>query len=267
MPELPEVNTVVLALDHHFRGDAIVQWRKLSPKLRRPVPDADLLQAFFGAKIEQVFRQAKSIYFSFAVPGFLHFHLGMTGFFTLDEKAEMHEKHCHLQIVMKSQRVLNFHDPRRFGVVELLEELPEKVPEPFLKQLSLPFLRRVVSHSSRPIKLLIMDQAIIAGVGNIYASEALFAAGIRPDRPADSLALSDITNLRRALCGVIKKSIESGQQSLRPNYPINAETAHFDIETRVYGRDGQLCPKCGKHTIEKIILGGRSSFFCGICQR
>lgn len=267
MPELPEVNTVTLALKHHLQGDKICEWQRLSPKLRRPLPDAHEVAGLLQQKIVKVFRQAKSIFFAFGNGQYLHFHLGMTGFFSLSEKNMAPVKHEHLRVFLESGRCLSFHDARRFGVVELLSALPKPVPEPLKNDLTLDCLKKILRKGKRPIKTTIMDQSLIAGVGNIYASEALFAARILPDRPSSSLTANEVKRLHQALLKVIGRSIESGLQSLLPNFTLDRHTAHFDIETLVYGQAGTTCPQCGKAIIENLCLAGRSSFFCPNCQK
>ncbi len=266
MPELPEVNTIAVALNHHLHGDKILDWQRLSPKLRRPLPANSEVKRLLQAPIVKVFRQAKSIFFDFGANEYLHFHLGMTGFFKLMLRPDRIDKHEHLRIMLASGRVLAFIDSRRFGVVEVVRALPERVPEPFKNDLTPDYLRKICQSSNRQIKVLIMDQAMIAGVGNIYASESLFKAGIMPDRTASSLKPAEVKKLYHAMLQVIAKSVDAGLKSLLPKFNLDRETGHFDIETLVYAQAGSLCHQCGKARIENRQIGGRSSFFCPICQ-
>lgn len=268
MPELPEVNTVAAALRHFFAGEKLAGWQCLVTRLRRPVPDSMQIKALLGFELRQILRIAKSIYFEFGSEQALHIHLGMTGFFTLPEKSAKPEKHEHLRLEFASGKILAFSDPRRFGVVELAP-LPQKhVPEPLSGDLDAKYLAAACRGSGRSIKSLIMEQQVIAGAGNIYASEALFVAGIRPDRTAGSLSGHEIKALTASLIRVVETAIASGlDYQQKHGWFLNAETTHFPIETKVYGRAGQPCETCGCGHIENIRIAGRSSFFCPVCQK
>lgn len=267
MPELPEVNTVTTALARHLEGEKIIEWQRLSPKLRRPLPTAGEVEKLLQHPIKKIFRQAKSIFFDFGCTEFLHFHLGMTGYFCLREKPAKVEKHEHLRVLLKSGRCLSFFDSRKFGVVELCNCLPQRIPEPVKNDLSMKYLQGLCEKSSRPIKILLMDQSLIGGIGNIYASESLFKAGVLPDRPASGLKPAEVKKLYQAILKVISQSIESGLKSLLPDFKLDRDTGHFEIETLVYGQAGNLCCQCGKTLIENRQIGGRSSFFCPNCQK
>ncbi len=267
MPELPEVNTLCLALNHQLKGDAIIAWQRFSPKLRKPLPDSSAARSLFKLPIVRVFRQAKSIFFDLATDRFLHIHLGMTGFFTLECETLGAEMHKHLQLQLKSGRCLSYHDSRRFGVIEIVESLPKKVPEPFSGDLTVEWLKKSCESTDRPVKCLIMDQKVIAGLGNIYANEALFRAGIRPDRPANSLASAQVKKLTHEIITVVENAVNAGIASLQPDFGVDSETTHFDIETLVYGLHGQNCPVCRRYQLQKMTLSGRSSFFCPGCQK
>jgi formamidopyrimidine-DNA glycosylase len=267
MPELPEVNTLARALDHQLKGDSIISWQPLAPKLRKPLPDTQSAEVILEQPIRRVFRQAKSIFFEFATGHYLHVHLGMTGYFRLMNDNSDPDKHRHLVIELLSGRTLSYFDPRKFGVVEILHRLPDKVPEPFKDDLSIEYIRLACQKSRRAIKTMIMDQSIIAGLGNIYAGEALFKAGIMPDRPASELSKAEVTRLYNAMLEVIDSAVTAGLKSLLPNFYIDEETTHFEIDTSVYQKAGLLCCQCRKQSIEKIDIGGRSSFYCRNCQK
>ncbi len=267
MPELPEVNTLALALDHHFRGDTIVGWQIFCKKLRRPLPSQHQAKAVINKKIVRIFRRAKSIYFAIADGPFLHVHLGMTGYFKMYNASAGKGKHEHLHIRLKSEKILGFFDPRKFAVVELLSSIPVTVIEPVPNSMSVDYLKKICQKTTRPIKNLLMDQGKIAGIGNIYASESLFKSGILPDRPACSLSKTEVSKLYKEIISVIKASLKSGIASLQPDYEINEETTHFPIQTLVYGRHGQKCCRCPDGIIERMVLAGRSSFFCACCQK
>jgi formamidopyrimidine-DNA glycosylase len=266
MPELPEVNTVVLALAHHFAGDEVIGWRPCCKKLRKELPDKMQTEKILGKTIKRIFRRAKSIYFEFTGKYYLHIHLGMTGFFALTKQIKKYEKHEHLRLILKSGKILSFFDPRKFGVIEILAQLPKEVPEPFATSLTFEHLAALCNKSNRSVKSLIMDQKKIAGLGNIYANEALFKAGIHPQTPASELGSKQIGKMYNSILQVIDQAIKSGLKSLKPDYKINRNTAHFEIETLVYGQTGELCPKCKADKIKKIIVGGRGTFYCPVCQ-
>lgn len=267
MPELPEVNTVAATLRHFFVGEKLVGWLRLAPRLRRPIPDHGHVKAMFEAELRQILRIAKSIYFDFGSKLALHIHLGMTGFFSVPNKGAKPEKHEHLRLEFASGKILAFSDPRRFGVVELVPLPKKRVPEPLTGSLDAKYLAAACNGSGRSIKSLIMDQQTIAGVGNIYASEALFGASIRPERIAGDLTMLEIKALTASLIMVIETAIASGlDYQQQHGWFLNSETTHFPITTRVYGRAGQSCEKCCHGQIETIKIAGRSSFFCPVCQ-
>jgi formamidopyrimidine-DNA glycosylase len=215
MPELPEVNTLSLALDKQIRGDMIVAWKRLSPKLRRVVPGSEDVLPLLDRRIEKIFRVGKSIYFAFADSIYLHVHLGMTGCFCLWQPEERPMlSHEHLRLELGSGRTLSYCDSRRFGVVELVDLPRKSACEPFAGLLSVDYLVAACNGSTRSIKTLVMDQDIIAGLGNIYACEALFVAQILPFREAGSLSRSEIQGLVSAIISVIAAAIRSGEESL-----------------------------------------------------
>lgn len=266
MPELPEVNTLALALDHHLVGDVFIEWQRFSPKLRRGIPDCDVAALILKRPVKSVKRVAKSIYFDFGISELLHVHLGMTGAFVLQSATAPRQKHEHLRIRLKSGKVLSFVDSRRFGVVEIVPFPGIQVCEPFSGSLTVGYLRQKCFGSKQSIKSLIMDQSIIAGIGNIYASEALLEAGILPFREAGSLSAAEQKKLASAIIRVIKKAVKAGFDSLQPGFKVDFQTTHFDIEVNAYGREAELCGKCGRGLIMNARIAGRSSFYCPVCQ-
>ncbi|HAE40497.1 MAG TPA: bifunctional DNA-formamidopyrimidine glycosylase/DNA-(apurinic or apyrimidinic site) lyase [Candidatus Riflebacteria bacterium] len=267
MPELPEVNTLAVALTRQLRGDSITEWHRLSPKLRLPIPGSKEARAIIGGKIVGIKRVAKNLYFDFAGELFLKAHLGMTGHFHLTPEPLKELKHAHLRLKLQSGRILTFCDPRRFGSIEITAFPDECVTEPFAGILTPQYLATVCAKKQCSIKALIMDQQIIAGLGNIYAAEALFAAGVRPDRAAASLSRTELKKLCQAIIAVIDKAVKDGIASLTDHPVINGDTTHFEITTLIYGQQGGLCSKCRKGTVEMIRIGGRSSCYCPLCQK
>ena len=267
MPELPEVNTLATALAIQLHNDSISSWHRLSPKLRKPIPDSAEAASVTGRRIKDVRRIAKAIFIDFGGRHFLKIHLGMTGYFCLTQKQPAVIKHAHLQLQLASGRTLTFCDPRRFGSLEITSLPTDRVVEPFSGELTPAYLKAVCTNRECCIKALIMDQQVIAGLGNIYAAESLFKAGIRPDRPAGSLKPGELKKLCAACIEVIEAAVKAGIKSLDEHPRIDDQTTHFDIETLVYDQQNELCPKCRKSRIEMVRISGRSSCFCPNCQK
>ncbi len=268
MPELPEVQAVASAMNRLLAGDAIAGWLPFSRKLRRELPTAAAAAQLLGKPLLEVKRFAKSLYFDFGRKRFLHAHLGMTGHFVLAESQAGRLDHEHLRLELASGRILSFCDPRRFGVIEICSLPAKRVIEPFAGELTVEYLANFCSNSRRSIKSLIMDQSIIAGPGNIYASEALFLAGVRPDRQAENLSEDEVQAVVDGLIAAVGAAIASADEQMRCNGPaMNAETTHFPIITNVYGRAGDMCIRCGCAAIVCLKIAGRSSFFCPVCQK
>jgi formamidopyrimidine-DNA glycosylase len=235
--------------------------------LRTAIPGATKAEALLNHEIRDVKRIAKSIWFDFGGTDFLRFHLGMTGYFVLSDNAPEGLKHAHLQLQMHSGRVLTFCDPRRFGQIAITTWPAVRVIEPFAGELTPNYFGAACKNRMCCIKSLIMDQQTLAGLGNIHASEALFIAGIRPDRIASSLKPSEIKKLCKACIEVIAAAVKAGIDSLDTACRIDDETVHFPISTQVYGRENELCTQCRKHRIEMLRISGRSSYFCPVCQK
>ncbi|MBU1107298.1 MAG: bifunctional DNA-formamidopyrimidine glycosylase/DNA-(apurinic or apyrimidinic site) lyase [Candidatus Riflebacteria bacterium] len=267
MPELPEVNTLVTALSRRLRGDSIIAWQRRSPKLRGPIPDSTEAGVLTDRKIVDIRRIAKSIYFDFGCSQLLKVHLGMTGYFLLTSESCPEAKHAHLMLRLASGQMLTFCDSRRFGSIEITSWPDKVVVEPFKSKLTATYLATACNSRQCSIKALIMDQHIIAGLGNIYASEALFKAGIRPDRSAGSLKPTEIKKLCSACIAVIDAAIKAGNASFGDKPEIDRGTTHFAIETCVYDQQNQICQKCQKSKIAMVRISGRSSCFCPTCQK
>ncbi|KAF1081916.1 MAG: Formamidopyrimidine-DNA glycosylase [Candidatus Rifleibacterium amylolyticum] len=267
MPELPEVNTLAVALARQLHNDSISSWQRLSPKLRKLIPDAAEAASVTCRKIKSVKRVAKNIFIDFGGQHLLKIHLGMTGYFCLTRQQPEAFKHAHLQLLLASGRTLTFCDPRRFGSIEVTSLPAARVVEPFAGELTPAYLKVACGGRECSIKALIMDQQVIAGLGNIYAAESLFKAGIRPDRPAGSLKPGEIKKLCAACIAVIEAAVKAGIDSLGERPEINDQTTHFDIETLVYDQHDELCPKCRKSRIKMVRISGRSSCFCPNCQK
>lgn len=270
MPELPEVETTVRGLARHLVGERIAHVRVNRPDLRRPFPP-ELVQAMIGARVTSVGRRAKY--------GLIHtdrgqtmiFHLGMSGRWRIDP--ETPEKHDHLLLETESGHVLALNDARRFGSVDLVEtdrlqDWPPFAalgPEPLGEELTPAYLARAFAGRIAPVKQLLFDQHIVAGLGNIYICEALHRAHIRPDKAAGRLSRAAIARLVQAIRDVLGDAIAAGGSTIRDYAQPNGELGYFAASWRVYGREGERCP-CGG-TIERFVQGGRSTFWCPKCQK
>ena len=268
MPELPEVETTVRGLERVLKGHRIIRVEARRADLRRAFPE-DLGQRLTGAKVTSLGRRAKY--------GLIHtdrhdtmiFHLGMSGSWRIDH-AEL-GKHDHLLLETDEGKRLALNDPRRFGSVDLLatdalDEWPAFKalgPEPF--DLNAEELRRRLAGRTAAIKLLLGDQRIVAGLGNIYVCEALYRARIHPKRAAGSVALERLKRLVVAIRQVLDEAIEAGGSTLRDFASPDGELGYFSKTFAVYDREGKPCG-CGG-TVKRIVQGGRSTFYCPSCQR
>lgn len=267
MPELPEVETTVRGLERVLNGRRITRVEARRPDLRHAFPE-DLGQRLIGATVTGLGRRAKY--------GLIHtdrgdtmvFHLGMSGSWRIDHPVL--EKHDHLLLETDEGKRLALYDPRRFGSVDLvttaeIEDWPAFAalgPEPF--QLDPSDLQQRLRGRSAAIKLMIGDQRIIAGLGNIYVCEALHRAGIHPKRAAGSVSLDRLKRLVPAIGQVLTEAIKAGGSTLKDFVSPEGELGYFSKSFAVYDREGQPCP-CGG-AVKRIVQGGRSTFYCPKCQ-
>ncbi|MFZ9394473.1 MAG: bifunctional DNA-formamidopyrimidine glycosylase/DNA-(apurinic or apyrimidinic site) lyase [Erythrobacter sp.] len=271
MPELPEVETTVRGLARFLEGAQITRVTLNRPDLRRPFP-AGLVQLLTGARITSLGRRAKY--------GLIHtdreqtmvFHLGMSGRWRIDP-AEA-DRHDHLVIETAEHRFA-LCDPRRFGSVDLvatgeLAAWPPFAalgPEPLGQELDPRRLKAALAGRSQSIKLCLLDQRIVAGLGNIYVCEALWRAGIHPRRAAGKVTRPQLERLVPAIRDVLEQSIRDGGSTLRDYAQPDGELGYFATRFDVYGRDGEACRRADGSTIQRIAQGGRSSWFCPRCQK
>jgi formamidopyrimidine-DNA glycosylase len=267
MPELPEVETTVRGLARVLQGRKIARVEARRADLRRSFPK-DLGQRLTGATVTGLARRAKYGLIRTDRGDTMIFHLGMSGSWRIDH-AQL-EKHDHLLIATDEGRWLALNDPRRFGSVDLvatdeLEEWPPFKalgPEPF--ELDARELRKRLDGRTAAIKLLLGDQRIVAGLGNIYVCEALYRAGINPKRPAGPVSFERLKRLVVAIREVLNEAIEAGGSTLKDFISPDGELGYFSKNFSVYDREGQPCP-CGG-TVKRIVQGGRSTFYCPRCQ-
>ena len=275
MPERPEVETTVRGLALHLEGARIGAVRVNREGLRRPFP-SDLAQALVGARVTGLSRRAKYGLIATDRGTTMVFHLGMSGRWRIDPSAP--EKHDHLVLETEAEasrpaHVLALNDARRFGSVDLvasdaLDQWPAFAalgPEPLGDGLNASHLARAFADRVSPVKPMLLDQRVVAGLGNIYVCEALHRAHISPLRPAGRIRKAELPALIAAIRGVLEESIRAGGSTIRDYAQPNGELGYFAASWQVYGREGQACG-CGG-TVSRLAQGGRSSFWCQGCQR
>lgn len=275
MPELPEVETIANGLDKRVSGDCIESvWigRKPEPLKSSAAAIARTLE---GACVERVRRVGKHIVFELrgkspqrngaATKSQWIVHLGMTGRMLVTDPQTEIPKHTHLVARLASGKELRFVDPRRFGRLEVrVGDFAGAGAEPLT--IGEKDFFELFHTRSAPIKALLLNQTLLQGVGNIYADESLFRAGIRPRRRANSLTRAELTALRKALRAVLKEAIAAGGSSVSDYVDADGEEGFFQSRHRVYGREGQPCLVC-KKKIKKIVVAGRGTHYCPGCQK
>ncbi|MBA4748950.1 MAG: bifunctional DNA-formamidopyrimidine glycosylase/DNA-(apurinic or apyrimidinic site) lyase [Sphingopyxis sp.] len=272
MPELPEVETTVRGLTPLLVGERLARVATFRAGLRRPFPD-DLVQRLTGARVTHLSRRAKYGLIHTDRDDAMIFHLGMSGSWRTDGAEP--EKHDHLLLQTEGGRRLYLHDPRRFGSVDLVGGDPAFSfapfhalgPEPLTDALSAHYLARVLAGRKTAIKQALLDQRVVAGLGNIYVCEALNLTGIAPTRAAGSLGRAKLAALVAAIRDVLNAAIAAGGSSLRDFVHPDGALGYFANDWRVYGREGAACPCARAGTVARIVQGGRSTFFCPKCQR
>ncbi|WP_370399830.1 bifunctional DNA-formamidopyrimidine glycosylase/DNA-(apurinic or apyrimidinic site) lyase [Sulfitobacter sp. JB4-11] len=283
MPELPEVETVMRGLAPAMTGAMIVRADVNRPDLRWPFP-VDMAGRLTGQKVNQLRRRSKYILADLASGESLLIHLGMSGRmlvsgdplgqFVHDHPAP--EKHDHVVLHMANGARITFNDPRRFGAMDLMETVHADAhkllavlgPEPLGNDFHEAHLIAALKGRMMPIKSALLDQKIVAGLGNIYVCEALFRAGIHPARKAGRISATRVASLVPIIRQVLAEAIEAGGSSLRDFRQADGELGYFQHTFDVYGREGAPCrsPGCS-YVIRRIVQSGRSSFYCPTCQR
>ena len=261
MPELPEVETVVRSVATRLAGRRIVSTRFTS-RFVTPGNRANLTQRLAGRRIESVTRRGKFILIALD-QGNLTVHLGMTGKLLLEGQAGVHTH----GVFTLDDGMLLYHDPRQFGRIEFSAGLPPRVarlgPEPL--EISFEEFRERLRRKTR-MKALLLNQTFLAGLGNIYADESLFAAGIHPLTPAGKLTDARAKKLYVAIRAILAHAIKLGGSSISDYVNGRGERGWFQMEHRVYGREGQPCANCGK-PIRKILVAQRGTHYCPHCQK
>ena len=278
MPELPEVETIVRSLRPRLTGSVITAVSASVDRLRTPVDLPRLREVCCGRTICALRRRAKFILVSLDQGLGLLLHLGMTGAFRILPAQAPRTAHERVVWSLADGRSWRFADIRRFGSVHVCAlpadpdadpaELAGLGPEPLQPGFDGAYLYRVTRHRDRPIKNLIMDQAIVVGVGNIYASEALFRARISPRRRSGSLRGVALERLAAAIREVLAEATAAGGTTIDDFRDVDGTEGHFGTLLNVYGRRGQDCLRCGSsQRIQRLVQAGRASFYCPHCQR
>ena len=270
MPELPEVETTRAGLAPHLIGRRVTGVTLRRPDLRWPIPAA--IKALLPKQeIRDVRRRAKYLLID-TEPGSALLHLGMSGMLRVLPNATPVETHDHVDIALDSGRVLRFTDPRRFGCLlwqpagEVHELLQDLGPEPLSDAFDGDYLFALSRGRRAPVKTFLMDQAVVVGVGNIYAAESLFRAGIAPNREAGKVSRERYAGLAAAVKDILAFAITRGGTTLRDFLSPDSAPGYFEQELFVYGREGEACKTCGR-TLRGLRLGNRATAWCSRCQR
>ena len=275
MPELPEVETVRRGLALKISGRRIVRAELRRPDLRRPFPPA-LAARLDGARIGALGRRGKYILIELDADGLLLLHLGMSGRVTADRAALPDAPHDHVVLTLDDGTVIRFNDPRRFGTLDYVKRGEENRhpllaglgPEPREPGFDGASLATKLAGRLTPIKAALLDQRVVAGLGNIYVCEALFRARLSPRRVAASIGLGRAARLVAAIRSVLSEAIAAGGSSLRDYVQADGALGYFQHHWAVYGREGGACPGCDCGAgVRRIVQSGRSTFFCAKRQR
>src|ERR1700733_15257194 len=270
MPELPEVETIANGVHERIHGQTIRSvWTSNKPQTFKSTPD-EIIQVLTGSRIDHVHRVGKTIVVDLTrskkAAQFL-VHLGMTGRLLVSTPDTPIPTHTHAILTLSSGKELRFVDPRRFGRLSVVAP-QTKYEGPGAEPLTIPLEDFITLFRSRktPIKAALLNQSLLPGVGNIYADEPLFHAGIRPSRHAGRLTRAELTRLRAALIKVLKHAIKLGGSSVSDYVAAEGVAGFFQLHHHVYSRTGEPCRIC-KTPIKRVVVGGRSTHFCPTCQK
>lgn len=274
VPELPEVETVRRSLERSLVGRRFVEVEVLERRLRTPLRPAELRRQLVGRRIERLDRRAKYLLLALSGDRVLVIHLGMSGRLSCVMPRQALETHTHVRLWLDSGRELRFRDHRRFGMLFVvhaarLERHPRFATlgvEPLDADFSPDYLVARARGVRKPIKNFLMDAAVVVGVGNIYASEALYVAGVHPTRAAGRLSRPRWEKVHAAVRDTLQRALRAGGTTLSDFRDADGSEGEFQIELSVYGRDGGTCLRCPGR-IRRIVQAGRSTFYCPRCQR
>ncbi len=276
MPELPEVETICQGIAPHIIGRKVREVHYSGKALRKLFPENNINSYLIEHEIRDVKRRAKYILVEFDNNNLLVIHLGMTGNLGIFSKDTAPSKHCHVRFLLNDGMELRYTDIRRFGYIQFVGKnevgtLEETLfsttgPEPFSDSFTGRYLRDLAKNRSAPVKNFIMTNQVVAGVGNIYANESLFAAGISPIRKVDNISLKRWNRLVQSIRSVLEHAIECGGSTISDYVNADQESGYFQMNFKVYGKEGEACRQCGE-PIKKITVGGRASYYCSRCQK
>jgi formamidopyrimidine-DNA glycosylase len=274
VPELPEVETIRRGLIPRLVGCTIKRVLLSNRRLRLPVPRAKLKGWVQGSQVQSVDRRAKYLLVNMKSGAVLVLHLGMTGRLAFFTNGAPRRPHDHLRFLLDSGLELRFNDVRRFGSIQVLapeDREPPKIfaglgAEPLGPDFSTPYLMKMARNRTKPIKNFLMDAKVVVGIGNIYANEILFVAGIKPTRAVRTMGRATWDRVVEATRQVLEKAIACGGTTISDYVNSSGEAGYFQCELKVYGRGGERCQSCGSE-IFRVVLSGRASFFCPACQK
>ena len=272
MPELPEVETVVRELNQQLPSpDQLVDVELLRSDLRNKFPKKKI-ESFKGRTFKGITRRSKYLLFCFEPSGGLLSHLGMTGHWRVEREPITEKTHDHIRLRFRSKIVLIYNDPRRFGFFDVFEDskthrlLKGIGPEPFSDDFNTDFLKLALKNRITPIKTILMNQALVAGIGNIYASEILFRASVKPTRAAGKVTREECARIVQQTREVLEEAIRFGGSSFDDFKHVSGEKGGFQDRFQVYDRVGKPCVSCGKN-VSKKVQAGRSTYWCSNCQK
>ncbi len=274
MPELPEVEVIRRGLQRHLPGRKVLDIATGNKKLRLPMPRRDLQKYIQGARVKAVDRRAKFLLIIMDNGAYLIIHLGMTGRLGIFPAGAPRAKHDHLRLGLDNETQLRFNDIRRFGFVQVLPPghdfsntmLSNIGPEPLSRDYTPDYLQERAAGKNRPLKNFLMDSRVIAGIGNIYACEILFHAGLKPDKMVGRLTLKQWNKIVKSSRHVLEKAIKSGGTTISDFVNESGKSGYFQLELQAYGKQGLPCSCCAT-PIAKKTMAGRSTFFCPKCQK
>lgn len=274
MPELPEVEVIRRGLLRHLPGRRVHAVFTGSKKLRLPMPRSALKKYIQGARVKSVDRRAKFLLITMDNHARLVIHLGMTGRLGIFSRNVPKAKHDHLRLQLDNNLQLRFNDSRRFGFIQVLKPgidykgtmLANLGPEPFSRDFNAHYLEKLAAGKSRPLKNFLMDSRVVGGIGNIYACEILFHAGLHPERKISGVSRNQWQKIVTGSRFILQKAIASGGTTISDFVNESGKSGYFQLELQTYGKQGKPCSGCTTLIVKKI-MAGRATFFCPNCQK
>lgn len=273
MPELPEVETVRRTLEQLVIGKTIKEVEIYWPKIiKAPEPVEQFSDALIGQTIHEIGRRGKFLVFQLDDYSLVS-HLRMEGKYAVYPESEPRDKHTHVVFTFTDDYQLRYRDVRKFGTMHLFKKGEEVFkmpllhlgPEPLSDEFKIADLSMKLAKTNRKIKSVLLDQTVVVGIGNIYVDESLFRAGIHPERMASSLTLDEITRIHGEVKLTLAEAVEKGGSTIRSYVNSQGQIGMFQLELFVYGRKGEPCKRCGT-PLEKLVVGGRGTHICPVCQ-